>query len=277
MNERIPYSIRPFLTSYTAKLHELFPEQVRAVFLIGSAALGALSDKHSDIDCLVALARPIYGADIARLKTLHRELRRQESLGAKLDVVYCDASLPYDGSRRCPTFVRGQWKGKQRIPQIALLELKTVGIELFGSESREGIPEVNWERVRLEMAWNLNQYWGRRALLQPWRFWLDEPVELAVLTLCRIVYTLENHAVLSKRDAARWALQRLPGEWHPLIREALRIRYGGNSSSEFSSRWERLLAVRRFILEIRDDCGEKHFALNRADTNPNITLSGGES
>jgi hypothetical protein len=50
----------------------------------------------------------------------------------------------------------------------------------------------------------------------------DEPVEAAlVLALCRLRYTLEHGAVVSKRAAAEWALDALAPEWRPLIRAAL--------------------------------------------------------
>ena len=45
----------------------------------------------------------------------------------------------------------------------------------------------------------------------------------AVLNCCRIAYSIESHDVVtSKREAAVWALDRLPGRWHQLIRAATR-------------------------------------------------------
>ena len=45
----------------------------------------------------------------------------------------------------------------------------------------------------------------------------------AVLNCCRIAYSIESHDVVtSKHEAAVWALERLPGRWHQLIRAATR-------------------------------------------------------
>ena len=45
----------------------------------------------------------------------------------------------------------------------------------------------------------------------------------AVLNCCRIAYSIESHDVVtSKREAAVWALEGLPGHWHQLIRAATR-------------------------------------------------------
>jgi hypothetical protein len=42
-----------------------------------------------------------------------------------------------------------------------------------------------------------------------------------VLTLCRLLYTLECGHVASKPGAARWARGALEARWHPLIDRAL--------------------------------------------------------
>ncbi len=46
----------------------------------------------------------------------------------------------------------------------------------------------------------------------------------AVLTMCRMLHTLEHGVIVSKPAAARWALETLPSEWHELIARALRRR-----------------------------------------------------
>lgn len=259
MSERIPVSIKPFLQDYTKMLQLTFPEHVQAVYLIGSAVLEAFNDQRSDIDCLVLLSRSLSSRELRALKRMHRRLIDFNALARRLDVCYCTARAIKDGDRRCPVFDRGKWNGYQAITQIALVELKASGVALLGLDIRAELPEPDCQRLRLEMAWNLNQFWGRKATLEPWRFWLDEPCETSVLTLCRILYTLEQHKVISKRDAARYGLEKLPEAWHPLIREALRIRYCSTAKSPFPSRWQRLLAVRRFISQIQEDCGLQYF------------------
>ena len=67
------------------------------------------------------------------------------------------------------------------------------------------------------------------ALLSEWRQpQLEDPHLLAdpaycayaVLTMCRMHYTLQHGALVSKPAAARWAVERLDGRWRGLIARA---------------------------------------------------------
>jgi hypothetical protein len=43
----------------------------------------------------------------------------------------------------------------------------------------------------------------------------------AVLTMCRVLYTLHHGAIASKPVSARWALKTLETRWHGVIERAL--------------------------------------------------------
>ena len=49
---------------------------------------------------------------------------------------------------------------------------------------------------------------------------LSDPIYYA-LNLCRVLAFARDSLCLSKADGGRWALERLPEEWHPLVYEAL--------------------------------------------------------
>src|SRR5262249_53750657 len=81
----------------------------------------------------------------------------------------------------------------------------------------------------------------RRAVVELVRDWyspmLDDPAHMhrllfsgyqvyTVLTMCRIVYTLDLGAVVSKPVAARWALQGPGKRWASLIERAVTWRNG---------------------------------------------------
>jgi hypothetical protein len=42
-----------------------------------------------------------------------------------------------------------------------------------------------------------------------------------VLTFCRLLHTLSEGRVSSKREAGEWALETLDGEWRELVQQAL--------------------------------------------------------
>jgi hypothetical protein len=48
-----------------------------------------------------------------------------------------------------------------------------------------------------------------------------------VLSLCRVLYTLQRGDVVSKQMAAAWAIEHFGKRWVPLIEHALRTRYSG--------------------------------------------------
>ena len=53
----------------------------------------------------------------------------------------------------------------------------------------------------------------------------------AVLTVCRILYSLRTRTVPSKATAARWAIKRLPANHRHLIRRALQAHNGRGSTA----------------------------------------------
>ena len=56
-----------------------------------------------------------------------------------------------------------------------------------------------------------------KKIMHKYPFW-------TVLNLCRLIYSFENRqVVISKIQAAEWALRNLPIRWRTLIRSALRI------------------------------------------------------
>lgn len=73
-----------------------------------------------------------------------------------------------------------------------------------------------------------------RTMLPEWKEWLlDHPERLAprgyqfyvVLSLCRVLYTLQHGAIASKPVAARWTQGTLRLHWVPLIERALEGRH----------------------------------------------------
>jgi hypothetical protein len=63
----------------------------------------------------------------------------------------------------------------------------------------------------------------------------------AVLTLCRILYSLKSGTVVSKQRAARWAIKHLPDEWSEIIVQALESDAGKRRAGIS------LFRIRRFI------------------------------
>ncbi|MFL6016647.1 MAG: aminoglycoside adenylyltransferase domain-containing protein, partial [Gaiellaceae bacterium] len=63
--------------------------------------------------------------------------------------------------------------------------------------------------------------WWAPLIAKPPGWLFESPYQAyAVVTMCRVRYTLAHGDVLSKPGAARWALEHLDPIWHELIRRA---------------------------------------------------------
>lgn len=104
----------------------------------------------------------------------------------------------------------------------------------------------------------------RQAMLSVLREWpaplLQEPARLGVcglhtymvVTLCRMLYTLQYGTVPSKRAATRWAQETLDRQWTPLIERAWVWRYHPQETAS-AEEVEETMAFIRYALEYSQD------------------------
>ena len=213
-----------------ALLADLVEEQQRilgenfvATYLVGSFAVGD-ADEWSDVDFLTVVERP---SERHALDELHARLFERDTGWAQhLEGSYA----PREQVRRKTD--DAWWfldNGSTRLVEDTHCNLWAIrwatrahGIVLAGPEPTELIDPVDPAAIRAEA----------RATLEEYVRWAHEPQAkfasgmsrwtqpYLVLTLCRVLYTLEHGTVVSKRGAADWARDRLP-EWRSLIDAAL--------------------------------------------------------
>lgn len=268
-DSRIPARLNHALRAYVDALHEAFPERVYALSLYGSLALGGFIEHTSDIDFLTVMVGEISEDDQLAIKTLHQKLRRVDPWVSRLDGEYAELDQIEAGELDTPClFVAdGSLAGRREVSKAGWLTLVQCGISVIGPEPATFIPDVPWADIAQEMSDNLGGYWVPKAdsrclfLSSAW-------LSFAVLTLCRILYTMDRHTVTSKPAAAEYALGILPAQWHRLIREALRVHSGEPGLSLNVSRVVRAGKTRRFVRAIVQLC-EQRFRL----TTPRLTDS----
>jgi hypothetical protein len=81
----------------------------------------------------------------------------------------------------------------------------------------------------------------------------DWGIQWAVLGVLRQFYSFRENAITTKACAGEYALTCLPARWHPLIREALRIR-AGQKRSAYRFRPMRTVEALRFLRFIIQTC-----------------------
>jgi hypothetical protein len=196
-------------------------------YLQGSFAVGD-ADEHSDVDFLVVVERELTEREQAELQALQEQLFALPSQWAQhLEGSYVPREqLRRRDPERRPWFyfdngaVEPAWDPHDNTP-VVRWSLREHGVVLAGPETKRLVDPVSADELRAE---------ARRALPE-FVAWAPEPTRtggmsrwkqrLLVLSLCRILHTLDAGIVASKRKSGKWALRVLDPEWHRLIQEAL--------------------------------------------------------
>src|SRR6266403_648806 len=202
--------------------------QLVGVYLDGSLAIGDFSEHSSDIDVLVVTEDALSDEVVAALGTMHARLATGASKWAReLEVSYIPrrALRRFNPDNNChPLIQRGSdqllTEEHDRGWVIHRQVIREHGVALDGPEPRTLIDTVDAGDLRDAVVSLLHGWWTPTSTC---RRWLDNPFyrSYAVLTICRMRYTLQYGVVVSKPSAARWAQAALDARWTPLIQVAL--------------------------------------------------------
>jgi hypothetical protein len=228
-----------------ALLHELY-ESIQpilgghflAMYLDGSLASGAF-DEDSDVDFIAITDVDVSGDLFDALQAMHDRIARIDNPWAiQLEGFYISAS----GIRRCdpahalhPNIERGEG---ERLKMVRLDQtwdvhryiLRKQGITLKGPAPDTFIEPVSPTQLEQAMLCNLTG-WAAHILEDPAQMRFRGYQSFIVLSLCRILYTLQNDDVVSKATAAQWAKQALGPSWAPLIESAWEGRHKSNGDA----------------------------------------------
>ena len=225
-------------------LNVLFPEvqtilgnQFIGMYLYGSLAYGGF-DRASDVDYVVVTEGILPDETFLTLQAMHERVAALDSwYAAQVEGSYIprQALRTFDPQRVFHLHIdRGQGEKLQRMhiddPKLSRawwggwVFLRHVlwehGIPLAGPELHMLVDPVQPDELRQAARTNLEGW------LEPL---LEDLGELAhpgykpycVLTICRLLFTLETDRVATKQAAARWALEKLEPRWCALIERAL--------------------------------------------------------
>ncbi len=235
-----PYpDVNAVLDAVRSGARPILGSQFVGMYLCGSLATGDF-DQSSDIDFVVVTADSIPEDIFAALRSMHAHIAAADSRwAAELEGSYIPraALRRYDRSdARHPTLERGRnerlkwdWHGADWVIHLSILRER--GLVLAGPPPRTLIDPVSPDDLRHAVRASLREWWAPM---------LDDTTRLqnrgyqayAVLTMCRILYTLELGTVASKRAAAHWAQGTLGEGWTPLIQRAWRGRDEPNGPAE---------------------------------------------
>ncbi|MCP4426255.1 MAG: DUF4111 domain-containing protein [Chloroflexi bacterium] len=218
--------VNQLLQTLLKKVRAILDDQFVGMYLFGSLTNDTF-DEASDIDVLIVTREAISDALFAALQAMHAEIYAGASPWTiQLEVAYIpqrvlrrydpDNALHPHIDRGSDRFFRKRHDESWIVQRHVLYER---GVTLVGPAPQTLIDPVSPDDLRRTML----------AILEGWKpQFLEDPARLnhrggqsyIVLTICRILYTLELGTAVSKQVAAKWALETTGKQWRTLIERA---------------------------------------------------------
>jgi len=231
--------INDLLQELLAGVQGVLGSHFASMYLEGSLASGDF-DAASDIDFIVATDEEVSGELFAALQAMHDCIAKRNTIWAiQLEGSYI--SLPalrrYDPANAThPNIERGEDERLKMVHHdhagvIHRSILREHGITLAGPAPQTLVDPVSPDDLRIAVQAIIPQ-WGARLLADPTVIQQQCGYQsYIVLSLCRMLYTLQHGTVVSKATAARWARQALEPRWTPLIDRAWIVRSNGQGQA----------------------------------------------
>ncbi len=219
--------VQDVLDALVSGVQTILGSNLTGVYLYGSLSGGDFNPRSSDIDFVVVTEGELPEAMVAALEVLHHRLWSSGmKWAAKLEGTYISrqAFRRYDAlGGPYPSVNEGRFyiapHGSDCIIQRHIV--REQGVVLAGPPPHALIDPVFPDDLRHAACSVLAEWWT--FILQENPGWLEPRLyqAFAVLTMCRVLYTLHHGAIASKPVSARWALNVLDAHWHGLIERAL--------------------------------------------------------
>jgi len=260
--------VNEILNFLLLKVQEILGDQFIGMYLFGSLTNGDF-DKYSDIDVLVATKNDISGCLFSALQSMHTEIATLDHwYSDQLEVSYIpkEALRRYDpGYNQHPHLDRGKGERLHIIQHesdwiVQRYILYERGIVLAGPEPKILIDQVSKDDLRKAMQPILFG-WYASFLNQSNPFGSRGYQSYTVLSLCRILYTIQKGEVVSKVVAAGWAKETLAPRWKPLIQRALIGRQAPDSDPPPKDIQETLDLI-RYALEYSKQTEKERFMID---------------
>ena len=235
-----PHSdVNEILNLLFSNIKEILGEQFVGMYLFGSLANGDF-DQHSDIDALVVTKDEMSNDIFSSLQAMHAQLANIDSPWAtQLEVSYIpqNALRRFDPTNKLhPHMDRGNGESLHMLAHesdwiVQRHILRERGIILEGPTPQSLIDPISASDLQQAVA-NVLPLWAKPVLDDPNQIKSRGYQSYIVLSLCRMLYTLQCGTIISKRAAADWAQDALSKQWTPLIARAWLGRQNAGSDAQ---------------------------------------------
>ena len=219
--------VNAILNLLHSNVKEILQDQFVGMYLFGSLANGDF-DQHSDIDVLVVTKDEMSNDIFLSLQAMHAQLANiGSSWATQLEVSYIpqNALRRFDPTNKLhPHMDRGNGESLHMLAHesdwiIQRHILRERGIILEGPALQSLIDPISASDLQQAVA-NVLPLWAKPILDDPNQIKGRGYQSYVVLSLCRMLYTLQCGTIISKRAAAQWTQETLSEPWTPLIARA---------------------------------------------------------
>jgi aminoglycoside adenylyltransferase-like protein/nucleotidyltransferase-like protein len=239
----IPAKASTLLADLAAQLPVVLGRNLVGIYLYGSVTDGAFNPKRSDIDCIVLMRRDLSDAQFRKTEAWLAQTAKSNPCTTRLQMLFLAKNelLIMNTSGCLYQFGVLTRCGSDGNPIIWLDFLRS-GKVLFGPRPESFLPEITPKMFFQALERELG-YLREEIIEKPKSEWRDVPTyrAYAVLTVCRILYSLRSGSIVSKRRAAKWAIKNFPENWSEIIRPALLFNETGRESNIL------LMRIKQFI------------------------------
>lgn len=231
MNHPTPYpQLNAVLATFLHQTQTLLLDNFVGFYLTGSFALGDF-DSHSDVDFIVVTHSELTEAQQADLKIMHGQIYDLEiNWSATPWARHLEGSYISRNLLERPDPFRTELFYLDNTARVLIWSphcntrvmrwtLHEHGIALAGPDPKTLVQPVNPDEFRQEAA----------EVMQKWKVELDATPEMlengwlqpyAVVTFCRLLFTVQTGTAISKLGAVRWGQEVLDPRWSGLIEQA---------------------------------------------------------
>ena len=225
------------IDSFVEKSKDILRDDLAGVYLHGSAVMGCYNPLKSDIDLITVVKDAIPDTVKKAYMDMTAELNgKGPAKGIEMSIVKRSVCKPFvyptpfelhfsaahlDRYRDDPDDYVIKMKGEDKDLAAHFTIINRRGRRLCGAPISEVFAHVP---ARYYLDSILNDIADAQTRIA------DDPLYV-ILNLARVLAYLEDGAVLSKKEGGEWALDRLPGKYHSLLRSALSEYTEGSETS----------------------------------------------
>ena len=219
--------INDLISTFVDSTKDILGENLVGVYLHGSLAMGCFNPQRSDIDLIIVVNKSLSDSTKREYMEMVVEHNTQgPAKGIEMSVVLRSVCKPFiyptpyelhfstghlDWWKENPDEYIRELKGKDKDLAAHFTIINNRGKCLYGLPIREVFGEVSASNY-MDSIWYDVEHAKKEIKYFPMYL---------ILNLARVLAFKENGLVLSKKEGAEWALNKLPFEYRKLIQDAL--------------------------------------------------------